>query len=814
MPNVGKSPYGKPYPSLEFYNGSIYVFGYSYVAYIFGIENGNELFRYDLDGEYWEVVQVSGDIPPMRLGHYSAIYKNEMYIVYGFIQELFLEYHDCYKFNFENKTWHFLTAFNSTVRALGSKVQVDNIIYIMFGRDITNIYNTIFSIDLEPEIPVFSVLSENWLSPPSRVNYCSFVVNQKMYVFGGSNGQIYDLEVLYNDMWAYDFETKVWISISALGEIPGPRKQFGCSKTTGNVAAIFGGVDENGYLNELYYFHEPELYWYKVTSSNNPPSVRSLTCLAYHNNLLYIVGGKNDKTAFNEIWVYDFATSKYSLSSSTITAEGFYSLSDAKCWIDTYTDDTKLIVLGGNDYNLVPNPYIFEYKLLQNNEFNLTVDHFGALNDVSIIGSENSVIATENYIIRIGGSLYSYVMILQFLIYDRKMKNYTIIDTNHVFESWGHSSVHYQDAIYIFGGAGAYSLYRSNTLNNCLYELKLSPEFDIGCSKGTDGEGCKPCAKGTYYGKNKCEKCPTGSYNSLLGADSIEQCSPCAESTFNNKEGASYCLHCAFSEICPIGTTNPFKTSELPSNSSIQPSSYVSKKSFISNIVNNFWYAFGGISLIICILCFSLHQIYKRLKFVDFFVDRHEFKLEEPIQFRKTSLGGVFSLMFVLASGITFISGFLNFYFNNFTELRALVPVITLEKDIVSKFVAVDVNFYIYGGECVKEDYCHPLIEYLDEGFSYKSKKIVCKQEGSNCKVYAEYENLKLASKNSGIYINMKEKFSYSSGLSVNITSSSSIPNHISSIMTSIQPYSTQTLFRGKTPSVFRYKFTPSVFNK
>ena len=109
MPRVGRSPFGAPYPSLEFYNGSIYVLGYSYIAHIFGIEKGNDLFRYDLDGGYWEVVEVFGDIPQVRLEHYSAIYKNEMYINFGFIQELFLEYHDCYKFNFESRAWHNLT---------------------------------------------------------------------------------------------------------------------------------------------------------------------------------------------------------------------------------------------------------------------------------------------------------------------------------------------------------------------------------------------------------------------------------------------------------------------------------------------------------------------------------------------------------------------------------------------------------------------------------------------------------------------------------------------------------------------------------
>lgn len=768
-----------------------------------------------MNEEYWEEVEVFGTGPSMRVGHHSAVYKDEMYICFGYFLENLLEYYDCHKFNFENRTWYYLTEFEYGMRAFGSKVQVDNILYILFGRDLLAPYNTILAINLETEIPELSVVSEDWLSPPSRVNHCSFVVNQKMYIFAGSNGLTYDSEELYNDMWAYDFELDKWTSVNALGEIPTARKEMGCSKTIGDAAAIFGGRNENGYSNELYYFHEPQLYWYKVTSSNNSPSARSLSCLAYHNNLLYIIGGKNDKTAFDEIWVYDFASNKYNQSSIISKDSSFDQVSDAKCTIETYSDRPKLIVFGGNDYYLLPSTSIFEFELLKNNELTFTLQTLGSLDNLTtIIGAENSVIITEDYLISIGGTTLSYLLNLRFLVYNRKTKEFKTFDPSQEFGAWGHTAVHYKNFIYIFGGAGEpglVKLYKTLISTNYFFELSFEQDFDIGCSRGTEGKGCKPCSKGTYYGTNKCEKCPIGRYNDLLAADSLEQCLPCPESTFNNRKGASYCLECTYSEICPIGSSSPLKISDYTRNSSVQPSVYVSKKDLISNIVNNMWYIFGGASFVTCLLCFAFNQIYKKVKAIDFFIDRHEIKLEQPIEYKKTSLGGVFSLIFIIASGITFISGFLNFYYNNFTELRALVPVITLEKEILSRFVAVDVTFYIYGGDCVQDDECNPLIEYLEEGFSYNRRKVVCKQVSSNCQVYLEFENLKLTSKNSVIYINMREKFSYSSGISVNITSFSSIPNEISSIVTTIQPSSTKTLFRGKTPSKFNYKFTPSV---
>lgn len=59
---------------------------------------------------------------------------------------------------------------------------------------------------------------------------------------------------LYNDIWFFDFITKVWNQVEAVGYIPAPRE--GCAAALVNdTIYIFGGRGMNGFiLGDLYAF--------------------------------------------------------------------------------------------------------------------------------------------------------------------------------------------------------------------------------------------------------------------------------------------------------------------------------------------------------------------------------------------------------------------------------------------------------------------------------------------------------------------------------------------------------------------------------
>ena len=806
--------------SLEYYDGSFYVFGYSIYNVMLGMETGTELFRYDIDKEIWEIVQVSGYVPAMRLNHLSCIYNEEMYIFYGIITESTYEHNTIYKFTFKTKTWSFVGFGNLKGLISGAKVLQGNFLYLMFGRDSTEVFNSVTKIDLSVQPLEFEVIVENWLAPSERVGHCSFVVNRKMYIFGGSNGATNgagtEVEVLYNDLWAFDMDLQTWSSINMLGSGPSPRKSFGCSKTQGDVVAVFGGMGESGVLNDLYYFHEPELYWYKVTSDNDGPTARYLSCLAYYSNLLFIIGGKNKDKAFGDIWIYDFATNQFELSEAKILIPEVYTLTnlfDCKCWIESKDlSSYSLLIIGGSDFNSYPNQKLLNYTFI-NKTFIKSYKQLGVFQEQSIIGSETLVVITDKYIIRLGGSIYSLILLPSIFVYYRETGNYKLIPTRYQFEFWGHSGVHFADSIYVFGGGGSNEVYKSyRKISNNLIKISfhVGDGVELECSAGTFNETCQPCMAGTYFDKGVCVNCPKGRINNLLSCTSINQCTPCAENYYNDQEGSNSCLQCPSGTTCPIGSAYPKPGYHLPSNSSVQPSAYKSESGSFDNLTTELWYIFLGISVLIFILSLCFHEVWNKLRLIDMFVSYHGNELGVPVIHRKTSFGGLFTIFFSFACILTIITGFLEYTLNNIDEIRALVPVITLTEDISAKNLEINSTFYIYGGDCVVDFKCHPLIEFQDFGFYYTNKSVVCGRANENCFIHAKYENVKLEQKNSEIRLSLREKFSFASALTVNMTSSSSIPNEISSIFTAIEPPKSK-LFRGTKPSKIYYKFTPSV---
>lgn len=60
------------------------------------------------------------------------------------------------------------------------------------------------------------------------------------YSFGGTDG-----DHLYNDVWAFDLQSRLWMQVPAVGYIPIPRTDFSASLVDG-VMYIFGGHGPDG----------------------------------------------------------------------------------------------------------------------------------------------------------------------------------------------------------------------------------------------------------------------------------------------------------------------------------------------------------------------------------------------------------------------------------------------------------------------------------------------------------------------------------------------------------------------------------------
>ena len=797
---------------MVYYDGNLYMYGYSTYDLGKNTETGSELYLYNLTSNLWSVVETKGQSPKPRNTHYAYVYNGEMFVIFGMMPEYLLSYRSLFKFNFESAEWTLVCDLDG-FRTGAASVLIGSKAFFLLGPD----SNSVVSVDLAEKVPGLDLLSNAWKSPAARLYHASFVTNQKLYVFGGTNKIETSGQEFFNDLWEFDLESESWVSVEVTGSIPSPRSNFAFSQIATEFLFIFGGRGSEGYLNDMYYLHVPTKKWHKFTNIGEWPSARSHACLTGNANGIYVVGGKYDETGFNEIWLFDFVNFRFSLQEAHITwsynpSQSFSTLIDCICWLSLSSLSTTLNLAGGLDISNNPN---FDIIHITWTSTFYSISSTSIPNTSQILfPSETSKFLSGDNLVRVGGSIYSWVVSQNILIFNTKTLNFSFIDTQGLVGRFGHSAVQYKKSIYIFGGGGCTELYRSEKkiMNDF---IKLDLKDHLNCSQGTSGPLCEPCKPGTYGAFGTCVECPKGKYNDVEGASFVAQCKLCPFGYYSSKTGAKYCFQCESGFICPIGALKPMRSLDLPLNQSYQPQGMTYYESFLSGFTFTAWYTAGIVVGLLVIVGLVYETPWSKYKIIDFFSSSHSTDIGVPVTYRKTSLGGLFTLIFALVSSITIAVAFISFQMDNVTEIKALVPVVSLENDIFAGKVEVNVTFIIYGGECVRNEgfmKCGSQVFVEEQGISFEDKEVRCEKIDQNCHVLIEYSVVRLEWKNSFVLVTLKEPDSFAGAISVNISSSSSIPDQKSGLSIVIQPNSNETIFKGSSPSEFFYKFTPSVF--
>jgi hypothetical protein len=262
------------------------------------------------------------------------------------------------------------------------------------------------------------------------------------------------------------------------------------------------------------------------------------------------------------------------------------------------------------------------------------------------------------------------------------------------------------------------------------------------------------------------------------------------------------CKECPQGNNCPTGSRDPANTIEKTATTySVQPNLYqgVNLDSELA-LIQYLGALITGISLILILAIPKLSDLIKKF---DLYSTQH-------------SYDGVFSLIFIGASFVLTTSVLVIFIWGNISESKSLIPLVILEsevKDFATNF-EVEISLENYGDKCVKnndKDICSDLIDVNSENIDRKQVLMKCYISLSRtCKVRYICSNCRVRSK-ATINLIFQEKLSYASGISVNVTSDSSIPESRSSVYSSISPQA-GFIFIGPSPNAFYFTLTPSYF--
>jgi hypothetical protein len=390
------------------------------------------------------------------------------------------------------------------------------------------------------------------------------------------------------------------------------------------------------------------------------------------------------------------------------------------------------------------------------------------------------------------------------------------------FPIFGAASVYFKRSLYVFGGGtGLDDNLLEKIGHNLFFEIDVGPicvegGFKALCSSGTwDNNGiCEACPQGSYsekLGQKNCDKCRPGSYNEFEGSASSQQCLPCPEGTFNGEFGAAFCIPCPDDSFCPIGSDRLFESHDYHSSKSVQPLLYENMDLKEPTII--FQTLVSVPLFLLIIILFSFKKLRAKIHKLDIFEEKHENPYSDYMIRKKTKIGACFTILLVISILLTICSLVLEYFQANIQESKALVNLVVLESENVrfESNIIVEVSFPSYGGQCESSSKCDDSIYFNISNINYTDHSISCKLlESKSCKIQIIFKKVEIET-GAKISISLTERFSFSSGVEVNLTSGSSIPDKISSVVSVVRS-ETDYILIGAVASEFYFIATPSLF--
>ncbi|KAJ3522431.1 hypothetical protein NM208_g12862 [Fusarium decemcellulare] len=286
--------YGAAVNSISSKEGDVYMMG--------GLISGSTV-----KGDLW-MIEAGGNMacyplattaegPGPRVGHSSLLVGNA-FIVYGGdtkIDESDVLDETLYLLNTSTRQWsRALPAgprpsgrYGHSLNILGSKI-------FIFGGQVEGLFmNDLSAFDLNQlqmsnnrwEILVQGETSPKM--PAARTNHTMITFNDKMYLFGGTNGFQW-----FNDVWCYDPAVNKWSQLDCIGYIPAPREGHAAALVD-DVMYVFGGRTEEGTdLGDLAAFRISSRRWYTFQNMGPSPSPRSGHSMTTVGKSIVVLGGE------------------------------------------------------------------------------------------------------------------------------------------------------------------------------------------------------------------------------------------------------------------------------------------------------------------------------------------------------------------------------------------------------------------------------------------------------------------------------------------------------------------------------------------
>lgn len=322
--------YGAAINAVASKEGDIYMMG----GLIDGSTVKGDLWMIESSGGSLSCFQIAtvSEGPGPRVGHASLLVGNA-FIVFGGdtkINESDALDDTLYLLNTSSRQWSRAIPpgtrpsgrYGHTLNILGSKL------YVFGGQVEGFFFNDLIAFDLnqlQNPSNKWEVLTQNSHEggppegqiPPARTNHTVVSYNEKLYLFGGTNGVKW-----FSDVWTFDPRANTWTEMDCVGFIPTPREGH-ASALVNDVMYVFGGrTDEGVDLGDLSAFRISTRRWYSFQNMGPAPSPRSGHSMTAFGKQVIVMAGEpssapRDAAELSMAYILDTSKIRYPNDSQT-----------------------------------------------------------------------------------------------------------------------------------------------------------------------------------------------------------------------------------------------------------------------------------------------------------------------------------------------------------------------------------------------------------------------------------------------------------------------------------------------------------------
>ncbi|KAH8168652.1 gti1/Pac2 family protein [Sarocladium implicatum] len=309
--------YGPAIPSVATKEGDTFIMG----GLVDATTVKSDLWRVETAAMTCSRVATTGDGPGPRVGHTSLLIGNA-FIVHGGdtkIEETDILDETLYLLN--TATLHWSRAIPNGARPRGRYGHTLNIlgskIFIFGGQDEGFFFNDLSAFDLnglqspDNQWETLQRVGDSPDQPAGRTNHTMVTYKDKLYLFGGTNG-----EQWFNDVWCWDPHTNKWSELDCIGYIPVAREGHAAAIVDDVMYGFGGRTEEGADLGDLVAFRIPSRRWYTFQNMGPAPSPRSGLGMTIAGKSIFVMGGEpssagTDKTDLSLVHVLDTKKIRY-----------------------------------------------------------------------------------------------------------------------------------------------------------------------------------------------------------------------------------------------------------------------------------------------------------------------------------------------------------------------------------------------------------------------------------------------------------------------------------------------------------------------